>query len=97
MERTSDDLRPCPFCGGEAVIERGEISSGSTITFGDLAVCDACGAAAESSEKWNTRPIEDELRARLKDYFKDYEIYPVSGVDCYPGGIAMTRKKNHVP
>ena len=47
------ELKPCPFCGGEAELCYSEVD-----TF-----CRKCNVMQET-ELWNTRPIEDELRAR---------------------------------
>lgn len=56
----SDDLKPCPFCRatGDRLGRRG--------------ICDSCGAWGPSATlahgrrvAWNTRPVEDELRAEV--------------------------------
>ena len=52
----SEELRPCPFCGGEAELCYSEVD-----TF-----CRKCNVIQET-EMWNTRPIEDELRARIAE------------------------------
>jgi len=49
------EMKPCPFCGGEA--------AQSMVTFLDI-YCVACGARTELSN-WNTRPLEDALRAAV--------------------------------
>lgn len=50
------DLLPCPFCGGEAEVERKGTARRSAIVF-----CEDCGARLESNESgagrlWNERP-----------------------------------------
>jgi hypothetical protein len=64
----SEELKPCPWCNGEAyafpVLDRnGEHDGFSVLCFG----CDASIETYASKEKaifaWNTRPIEDALRA----------------------------------
>ena len=50
------ELKPCPFCGGEAELCYSEVD-----TF-----CRKCNVIQET-EMWNTRPIEDELRARIAE------------------------------
>lgn len=57
-------LKPCPFCGGEAEIERIWTRSASS-----QVACTDCGARKESTStglnsnrEWNERPIEDKLK-----------------------------------
>ena len=54
------ELKPCPFCGGEAELCYSEVD-----TF-----CRKCNVIQET-EMWNTRPIEDELRARIAELEAD--------------------------
>ena len=76
----SEELRPCPRCGDEAhvVTEDGEVS---------MFLCEACGYWSDVSEFeriedafkwWNTRPIEDALRARITELEKVRRWIPVS-------------------
>ena len=81
------ELKPCPFCGGEASFERNGTSRQSCIV-----VCESCGCRFESGEKgdacgnsWNTRAVNthDELVkaldgmvlvcGRTGDHFEDFE------------------------
>jgi IS5 family transposase len=56
----NDELKPCPFCGSSDVKE-----------YTDKSIhCRQCGA--ESGVDWNTRPLEDSLRAQLAE--KDAEL-----------------------
>ena len=63
------ELKPCPFCGGEAYIEQVGTSRHSTIY-----ECGSCGCRLETGEefnhgsRWNERPQVDELRARADAY-----------------------------
>ncbi len=53
----SEELRPCPFCGGTKICTEKGIN---------LNYCDNCSAES-NVEHWNTRPIEDELRSRIAE------------------------------
>lgn len=66
----SVELKPCPFCGGEAEIERYGTPRQSTIV-----CCTDCGCTIEGPEEfahgrqWNTRatdPLLDEMAEALK-------------------------------
>ena len=59
------ELKPCPFCGKLAHIRDNRYTE-------KWAECDTCSASTHSDlyephaiEDWNTRPIEDALRAEL--------------------------------
>lgn len=83
----NDELKPCPFCGGfKATIEPVFIESFSTPRF--CVICSDCGADSQvdlgqsgAEECWNTRPIEDKLRAeneRLRtalEWYADVDHY----------------------
>ena len=58
----SEELRPCPFCGGEAELCYSEVD-----TF-----CRKCNVLQET-ELWNTRPIEDALRLRIAELEAEIE------------------------
>lgn len=73
-----DDLRPCPFCGSKPIME---ISEDVRLGIIELAncVCRNCGASSpliqvrstpyfevRMQKLWNTRPLEDALRAELE-------------------------------
>ncbi len=53
----SEELRPCPFCGGTKICTEKGIN---------LNYCDNCSAES-NVEHWNTRPIEDALNARIAE------------------------------
>lgn len=59
-----DELKPCPFCGGSAAVNIGP----SIVTV----QCEKCGEEHDYAkhgdwrDDWNTRPIEDALRAQVE-------------------------------
>jgi len=53
----SEELRPCPFCGGTKICTEKGIN---------LNYCDNCSAES-NVEHWNTRPIEDALNQRIAE------------------------------
>ena len=53
----SEELRPCPFCGGTKICTEKSIN---------LNYCDNCSAES-NIEHWNIRPIEDELQKRIAE------------------------------
>ena len=61
------ELKPCPFCGGEAAFERLGCRKASTVV-----ACGDCGAALENGETfkhgraWNTR-APDPRDARIAE------------------------------
>ena len=63
----SEELRPCPFCGGEAELCYSEVD-----TF-----CRKCNVMQET-ELWNTRPIEDALNKRIAELEAAQRWIPVS-------------------
>jgi len=61
-----DELKACPFCGSSnTTLDYYEISGPQEL--GTIVVCNDCGASAKSIVDWNTRPIEDALRARIAE------------------------------
>lgn len=72
------ELKPCPFCGGEADIFENQGESYPTYCI--VCPADTCGYALQDDfyqerldgknvvlRKWNTRPIEDALRQRVAE------------------------------
>jgi hypothetical protein len=60
----SEELKPCPFCGGNA--HRWDLDHPDNVT---------CGGPLYlgheiymTDEQWNNRPLEDALQAQLDDY-----------------------------
>ena len=61
-----DDLKPCPFCGGEAGIVHGakrKVLGDDRYVYGDCVYCTVCDAQIFSSQRratemWNRR-IQD--------------------------------------
>ena len=64
----SEELRPCPFCGGTKICTEKGIN---------LNYCDNCSAES-NVEHWNNRPIEDALNARIAALEAERRWIPVS-------------------
>lgn len=58
----SDELKACPFCGNQSAVMDWLPSLSGIVEY---PFCEYCGAQCETAELWNTRPIEDGLRAEL--------------------------------
>lgn len=68
---SEEELRPCPFCGETATLDY------RVLPFGKhwFITCDCCGMMYQDvisqrkyvKDGWNTRPIEDELTARIAE------------------------------
>jgi hypothetical protein len=64
----SDELKLCPFCGSKETF-RGETEEGPIVV---CAICEASGPILKEDDSetfywnWNTRPIEDALRAEVE-------------------------------
>lgn len=56
------NVKPCPFCGEDAVIEYGAHGSRSFPMCSNK-LCPAGKGGTFDFERWNMRPIEDGLRA----------------------------------
>lgn len=83
----SEELKPCSFCGeAELVCYQGNKAIGTpNALYWYKIVCMKCfcqtGGRSERltdvkkllAEDWNTRPIEDELRARVKELEEQLE------------------------
>ena len=63
----SEELRPCPFCGGTKICTEKGIN---------LNYCDNCSAES-NVEHWNTRPIEDALNRRIAELEAERRWIPV--------------------
>lgn len=76
-------VKPCPFCGSE-INERKYPSKGPT-GYGWKVMCECCSAQIQQFKKsdegkigyWNTRPIEDGLRARIAELEEELRWIPV--------------------
>lgn len=67
----SEELKPCPFCGADAVVEHGDASywvspccPGSCTVELETSWFDT---REEAIAAWNTRPVEDALRTRIAE------------------------------
>lgn len=64
------DLKPCPWCGGEADAPDGPYGRPIWVYEARCTVCHALGAQADTKadvvNAWNCRPAEDALRARAE-------------------------------
>ena len=53
----SEELKPCPFCGGCKIVSEEELN---------VTLCNGCSAETDIFD-WNNRPIEDALNARIAE------------------------------
>lgn len=62
-------LKPCPFCGGVDIAV-------AKLSDGDWYLCRECEANSGHGgvDGWNTRPIEDELRAEINKLSTVYVV-----------------------
>ena len=75
----SEELRPCPFCGGTKICTEKGIN---------LNYCDNCSAES-NVEHWNTRPIEDALNARIAELEKDLSNKEIEYTDLWDDALAL--------
>ena len=66
----SEELKPCPFCGGEASIRHFAFHSGAKYHV----VCESCLCSVsyewtpeEAAEAWNTRAKEQTMKVIYRD------------------------------
>jgi hypothetical protein len=57
---TNETLKPCPFCKGEAHYDSDTGSEDEY--FIEWVGCQKCNAKIDTSEAWNTRPLEKQAR-----------------------------------
>jgi len=62
------ELKPCPFCGGEAKRYGGGLSQEAPVT-----ACTACFTQVIGHELWNNRPAENKLKAAAVREALQYE------------------------
>ncbi|TDQ63611.1 hypothetical protein ATL17_1618 [Maritalea mobilis] len=67
----SEKLKPCPFCGS-SILDTYKIGNGRVVA------CRDCGGGANVN-RWNTRPLEQELVEALKDLTDACDNFGVSG------------------
>jgi len=81
----SEELKPCPFCGGNAL---------STLDPEKIS-CDDCGGRMiyyynlSVDEEWNTRPLEDALLEACRAAFAFVEMHAEREEE--PGPVAELR------
>lgn len=70
-------LKPCPFCGGEAKVMKGETIMEEGVEYPPWVYCENCGASGSSVEEWNQQTSgsdeddeEDILDGDLEDQFE---------------------------
>lgn len=67
------DLKPCPFCGSQAIVK-----IANKFSYVACTMCGQRGIGGMSisflKHKWNTRPIEDKLRTELEKAWEDLDI-----------------------
>ena len=85
------ELKPCPFCGGEAILLEDSFWETYNETGRNTVVCNSCGATMlETKERrdvvaaWNERAESDELRGLLRDILDNC----MDGVLCSACGKA---------
>jgi len=89
-----NELRPCPFCGSEAIIKTntGNIETASWF-WGECKndECEyinisPCKTQEQAETDWNTRPVEEALQARIAELEKQVEwhLFDIDNVDTYP-------------
>ena len=91
---TETNLKPCPFCGGEAQILRR--NDGKYVCF-----CRNCGCAQtmffdspeEVPEEWNARPIENENDAEIARLHDALDT--IVGLFEINGGFLAVAEKMH--
>lgn len=57
-----DDLKPCPFCGGEIDERGGQCNYGKKIMTLDLK-CKQCGTIFKFKSKWDINPYSEAVEA----------------------------------
>ena len=70
-----DELKPCPFCGGEAQVNTWTMH-GITESRCFCSNSDCPNSVRTVAlEQWNTRPIEDVLQARIAELEAEIERF----------------------
>ena len=82
------ELKPCPFCGGEAGVARYGDRRQSTIYY-----CLDCGCRLETSEEWDHGKDWNKRAILGRD---DTEKYPLEEVCELPNGCTLYRQENAV-
>jgi len=87
----SDELKPCPWCGGEAEIVVGTDSGTSEDYWLARCVEKTCevspriasyDCAEDAIRIWNTRPVEDALLEKLQQLQAKWDAIPRDAISC---------------
>lgn len=79
----NNNLKPCPFCGSEAIIKTntGNIETASWFWVEckndecEYINISPCKTQEQAETDWNTRPLEDALQARIAELDKEIETW----------------------
>jgi Lar family restriction alleviation protein len=96
----SDELRECPFCGWAVGVYPVRDEYGSVI--GHTARCSGCGGTAETrnteaeaAAAWNTRLLEDVLRAELETLRAKWDSVPWDTINATIAVIVLLAMMDH--
>lgn len=79
------DLKPCPFCGGEATVSQGSKANDEPWWYIE---CCKCAGMAESVEDWNRRtPVAEQVEPKIMPAVWDGKIR--FGSDCIVNGVEV--------
>ena len=96
----TDKLKPCPFCGGEAMLRNRGMNTQNYV------VCENCGAVSKITETeadaikaWNKRSYIDEIVEQLEEEknhccvgcYEDYDPYEDGRFETYEEVIALLK------
>ena len=102
------DLKPCPSCGDSTAVSVHRLAKQWCVscslcgvevvvnTWNCTTTCQVAKRKIQAIEAWNSRPIEEQLRAELEEYkeaikgaleIKDLWLPNVSFADCPPEDI----------
>ncbi len=82
---TSEALKPCPFCGGEAEVSPHEVfgSAVTCLTEGCAANIDLAASDAEAIAAWNKRASHAQLVAALREINELAALPDLSGIEAF--------------
>lgn len=65
MQTVNEELKPCPFCGGEAYL-REALSFSLVQCLSCRANAEMCGTNKEAIAAWNRRVVDDAIKQILR-------------------------------